>query len=323
MDYDLVSNAAATALKSISAGDPIGPSFARIAALVLPKLPDAAAKTVAGLALSDDVEALNEQFRAVLAEEPPSADINGLCFGIAEMVWGEEGDERPRPGAVAEFTLYISGSTEFDPENEDWPCGPAWWPESRYFVVPSMKTLSDLCASLESDDAWLVAAGLIEPLSILLVGEICRTIEPGTLLGDATWRGIGSGFDGGDLRDIGVVTRDGFVSPALIQSAPTPAPKKRAASKASKARASKARASKAKVAKARASKAKGSKATTSKAKGSSLKNAAKKKPVIKKAAGKKTTNKPSARKKPRTGKAPGSKKATRKASKKKPARRGR
>lgn len=227
MDFDLAEKAAAIALKSIGIGEPIGAAFGRICEIVLPELPEAAAPVVSGLSLSEDVEALNEQIRAVLAEEPAPAAVNGLWFGIAEMAWGDEEEEAPASDATPEFTLYIAGSTEFDPEDADWPCGPVWWPEARYFVVPSFKVLSDLCATLEPDDAGLVATGLIEPLSILLIGEVCRVIEPATLLGGAPWRGIGSGFDGGDLRDIGVVTPDGFASPALLpqkkRGAPRPA----------------------------------------------------------------------------------------------------
>lgn len=235
MDFDLADKAASIALKSIGVGEPLAAAFGRICDIVLPELPEAVAPVAAGLALQEDVEALNEQIRAVLADEPAPAAVNGLWFGIAEMVWGEEGDAKPAPYAPSEFTLYVGGSTAFDPEDVDWPCAPEWWPEARYFVVPSFKVLSDLCATLEPDDAWLVATGLIEPLSILLVGEVCRVIEPATLLGGASWRGIGSGFDGGDLRDIGVVTRDGFASPALlpVKKQAKPRPGKKTSKKAS------------------------------------------------------------------------------------------
>jgi hypothetical protein len=303
MDFDLVDKASAIALKSISAGEPIAPAFGRICELVLPELPEAVASVVEKLALSEDVEALTEQLRALLAEEPPSAAVNGLWFGIAEMVWGEDEDDEPADDATPEFTLYIAGSTEFDPENEDWPCGPVWWPESRYFVVPSFKDLSDLSATMESDDAWLVAAGLIEPLSILLIGEVCRAIEPATLLGGAPWRGVGSGFDGGDLRDIGVVTHEGFASPALL---PKKGPAKKPAAPKSAARAAKAKLGKTKPAKAKSTKKTSKKAGMSKAgakratakkaaKKGSTTRAAKKNSVKKKAAKKKSSSRPAKR----------------------------
>lgn len=283
MDFDLAEKAAAIALKGIGAGAPISQSFARICEIVLPELPEAVAPVVAKLELSEDVDALNEQIRTVLAEEPAPAAVNGLWFGIAEMVWGDEGDKRPAAYAVPEFTLYVGGSTEFDPEDEDWPCAPVWWPEARYFVVPSFKVLSDLCATLEPDDAWLVATGLIEPLSILLVGEVCRVIEPATLLGGAPWRGIGSGFDGGDLRDIGVVTLDGFASPALLPQ------KKRGAPRAA-ARAAKAKPKKKSRKKAVATRSKAKRASKKAGKKVSTKRVVKKSAARKKSAKKRATS---------------------------------
>ena len=231
MDFNLADKAATIALKGMIAGEPVEQTFAEISRAVLPKLPESVRSAAGGLILSDDIDALTEQLRDVLASEPPPADVNGLWFGIAEMVWGAEDGAPPDENATPEFTLYVCGSTGFDPENGDWPCGPEWWPDARYFDLPSFNVLSDLCPTLDGDDAWLVATGLVEPLSILLVGHVCRTIEPGTLLGEAMWRGVGSGFDGGDYRDIGVMMRDGFSSPALFPAKKEPKPRKASATK--------------------------------------------------------------------------------------------
>lgn len=231
MDFNLADKAATIALKGMIAGEPVEQTFAEITHAVLPKLPESVRSAAGGLILSDDIDALTEQLRDVLASEPPPADVNGLWFGIAEMLWGGEDGAPPDENATPEFTLYVCGSTGFDPENGDWPCGPEWWPDARYFDLPSFNVLSDLCPTLDGDDAWLVATGLVEPLSILLVGHVCRTIEPVTLLGEAMWRGVGSGFDGGDYRDIGVMMRDGFSSPALLPAKKEPKPRKASAAK--------------------------------------------------------------------------------------------
>lgn len=231
MNFNLADKAATIALKGMIAGDPVEQTFAEITHAVLPKLPESVRSAAGGLVLSDDIDALTEQLRDVLASEPPGADVNGLWFGIAEMLWGNDEGDPPDEDATPEFTLYVCGSTGFDPENGDWPCGPEWWPDARYFDLPSFNVLSDLCPTLEADDAWLVATGLVEPLSILLVGHVCRTIDPATLLGEAMWRGIGSGFDGGDYRDIGVMMRDGFSSPALLPAKKEPKPGKASARK--------------------------------------------------------------------------------------------
>lgn len=224
MSYELAEKAASAALQSIANRTPVASAFARIRQLVLPALPAQVSEIAEGLDVATDVEALCEQLVHVLTDDEPAPDINGLCFGLVEMLFGSEDGSPPASDQHPEHTLYICGSTRFDPEDSDWPCDPEWWPETRYFIIPSFKALSDLCATLDDDASWLVACGLIEPLSILLVAEACRRVDRGTLLGGAPWRGIGSGFDGGDLRDIGVVTRDGFASPALVESTPAPAP---------------------------------------------------------------------------------------------------
>ncbi len=308
MSYELAEKAAAVALKRMGTGTPVPGTFKEIASLVLPSLPEATRNLVATLDAEEDVEALCEQFAHVLTSEPPSLDVNGFFFGLAEMVFGDAEGNPPGEETHPEHTLYICGSMRFDPSDMDWPCGPEWWPEERYFQIPSFKALSDHCATLDYDAAWLVACGLIEPLSIALVGEACRRIGPKDLLLDAPFRGIGSGFDGGDLRDVGVVTRDGFASPALVESAPA---RRMPTAKASKPKPKKAKSVKAKQPRGTPSKAKGSTARKSKA----MKSAAKKK--AKKTASMKATKKKAGIKKP------AKKKIIRKTSKKRVARRSR
>ncbi len=301
MSYELAEKAAAVALKRMGTGTPVPETFKEIASLVLPSLPEATRNLVATLDAEEDVEALCEQFAHVLTSEPPSLDVNGFFFGLAEMVFGDAEGNPPGGETHPEHTLYICGSMRFDPSDMDWPCGPEWWPEERYFQIPSFKALSDHCATLDYDAAWLVACGLIEPLSIALVGEACRRIGPKDLLLDAPFRGIGSGYDGGDLRDVGVVTRDGFASPALLpvktKSKPRAAanapkkPKKKSAKKAAKAARKKPRKVSGTKATARRGTSTGSGAARakrgSKPAGSKAKKASTKKAATKKASSKK------------------------------------
>lgn len=326
MSYELAEKAAGIALQGVAKGAPAAAAFARVRDAVLPSLPKPVADVVAELDIEADINELCEQLTHVLAEDPPDAQINGLCFGLVEMVFGGEDGSPPDPKQHPEHTLYICGSARFDPEDADWPCDPEWWPETRYFIVPSFKALSDLGATLDPDASWLVACALIEPLSILLVGEACRRVDRATLLGGASWRGIGSGFDGGNLRDVGVVTRDGFASPALVESTPAPArrpPKAKKAAK-TKAKSSKAGSAKAKRPRGKTSKAKGSTPKKASGKKGAGKKAAKKKAAKKEAGVKKAGKKKASRKVNSKGPAsrkPRSKKASRKTSKKKGARR--
>jgi hypothetical protein len=299
MNFDLAETAASIALKHLYAGAPLSDAFARIAEAVLPELPAEIRHLVQTVDVGIDAQMLREQLLATLSQEPPGEEINGLCFGLVEAA-GDDGasedDEADTEGANPEVTLYICGSARFDPAEPDWPCNPEWWPESRYFALPTFKALSDAASAFDGDTAWLISAGLIEPLSIVLVGEVCRGIEPATLLGGAPFRGIGSGFDSGDLRDVGVVTREGFASPALLESADQlepPAPRASAATtpkrRSSSSGSPKAKSSKTKTSKAKATKAKTSKAKSSKAKGSPAKRSSAKKAAVKKATAKKNT----------------------------------
>lgn len=344
MNFDLAETAASIALKHLYAGAPLSDAFARIAEAVLPELPAEIRHLVQTVDVGIDAQMLREQLLATLSQEPPGEEINGLCFGLVEAA-GDDGAsedddaDSEGTGTNPEVTLYICGSARFDPAEPDWPCDPEWWPESRYFALPTFKALSDAASAFDDDTAWLISAGLIEPLSIVLVGEVCRGIEPATLLGGAPFRGIGSGFDSGDLRDVGVVTREGFASPALLESVdeleppatpPTPAPttttpatttpKRRSSpskpspSKPVKSKTSKAKApaAKAKPSKTKSSKTKSSKSKSSKSKASPAKRSSAKKGAAKKAPAKKKAAKPAAKK----ASTKASKKATKRATKK-------
>lgn len=302
MSFDLAERAAEIALQSLARGTPMAEAFTRVRKAVMPSLPKSAGDAVAELDIGADIDALREQLAHVLATEPPGDQINGLCFGLAEMVFGPEDGSPPDAKQHPEHTLYICGSARFDPEDSDWPCDPEWWPESRYFDIPSFRTLSDVSATLDDDAAWLVACGLIEPLSILLVGEACRTMDRRTLLGASEWRGIGSGFDGGDLRDIGVVTRDGFASPALVEATPVPA-RRATKAKRSTPKAKKSNTAKAKPPKGKASRSKGSTPKKSAAKKTGGKKAVKKKAGTKRVGKKQGAKRTASKKAPsKTGK---------------------
>lgn len=209
MDFDLADKAAGIALTGVAAGWAPERTWGEITACVLPHLPQVAHQAAERVDLAEDVDALVTQLTRVLQHEPPEPKVNGLYFGIAELVAGDE-DAGPDPNSPVMFTLYVSGSARYKRTEEDWPCDPAWWPEHRYFDIPAFTRLSKACPEGDTDAAWLVATGLIEPLSIVLVGEACRRVDAATLLGTARSRGIGSGFDSGELRDIGKVTKKGF-----------------------------------------------------------------------------------------------------------------
>lgn len=336
MNFDLAETAASIAMKNLYAGVPLTEAFARIAAAVLPELPTEIRELVHTADVRIDAEMLREQLLTTLRDEPPGEEINGLCFGLVEAAGNDaasEDDEADTEGSGAnpEVTLYVCGSARFDPAEPDWPCDPEWWPESRYFALPIFKALSDAAAACDGDTAWLVSAGLIEPLSIVLVGDVCRNIAPATLLGGAPFRGIGSGFDSGDLRDVGVVTQEGFASPALLESADFPEPKapeataaqaattpksRSSQSKPSQSKPSQSKASKAKAKASKTSKAKASKPKPAKAKGSPAKKSSTKKAPAKKSAAKKSPAKKSAAKKRPASKKTASKKPTKKTIKK-------
>jgi hypothetical protein len=226
MDFETASLAVERAMEHVRRGTPFAEALRDVATIGLAKMPREVSEGFAGLDLEAGYADLREKVLLLLKSEPPSTRINGLCFGIVELIDGEEdsdgdegdeddGDARNTDENGAERTeqvLYLSGSTNFDAEaiDPDWPCDPAWFPEGRYLDSHLFRGFGTLRDTKDFDVAWLVDCCIIEPAAILAAASLAAGPDGPALLGKAKYRGIGTGFDSGDLHTLGVLTAEGF-----------------------------------------------------------------------------------------------------------------
>jgi hypothetical protein len=147
--------------------------------------------------------------------DPPADDINGLWFGLVEMITDDEADDAELHEdelTTTEMILYITGSADYElgVDDPDWPCDVSWEPEERYFSIQLTQHISRIRQLHGFDEQWIVDIAILEPLVILTVGTVVRNLGPDILLGTADHRAIGTGFDSGDLNEVGILTREGF-----------------------------------------------------------------------------------------------------------------
>jgi hypothetical protein len=108
--------------------------------------------------------------KKIVDSEHPNKDIIGYYFGIFES-------------GTKEYTLYLSGSTEFDEEDEDWACNDDFEPKEKYLPLPQYKNLK-----------W-------EEVLNEIVGILKKFIETNVYKNSFFLRakGIATGFDEGNL----------------------------------------------------------------------------------------------------------------------------
>ena len=181
------------------------------------------ARGAAGGSLDDAIGRANAYLEAgadlAFVEGPTSVDeVRRICREVKGPVFYNQTGVSPRFG-LAEmhngnmeesiWTPYISGSVKFNPKDNDWPCNPKWFPDDRWAQNEPMTILSRLRAKHEQRH-WYIEVCLIEPLHRLYIAHFARACPSHILLGKSNSRGIGCGFDSGDLFTIGTVTSKGF-----------------------------------------------------------------------------------------------------------------
>lgn len=128
----------------------------------------------------------------VLSTEPPSEEINAFWFGLFNPILDNN---------EASCGLYVSGSTQFDPEDEtgDWAVvsDDSYLPEGRYAASSVLQRIHRLVT--EDDDGQIGEYVLCLGYASLAVREICRSLNPKLLLGQRQSRAIAVGFDSGDF----------------------------------------------------------------------------------------------------------------------------
>jgi hypothetical protein len=138
----------------------------------------------------------------------PTPGISGFWFGLFDPIYAGEED--------ATRGIYLAGSERFDPQHleDEWPVGPGYFPEHRYFR-------SRMLEMFFAEDRRCHAAGFKKLASEfnyifclvytgLWLREMMTTTDPVPLLGEREFRGVGFGFDSGDVITLGVLKSRGF-----------------------------------------------------------------------------------------------------------------
>jgi hypothetical protein len=115
-------------------------------------------------------ENFEKWIRKIVDSEHPSKDIIGYYFGIFES-------------GTKEYTLYLSGSTEFNGEDEDWVCNNDFEPNEKYLPLPQYKNLK-----------W---EEVLNEITGILKNFMETYVYKNSFFSKA--KAIATGFDGGDL----------------------------------------------------------------------------------------------------------------------------
>ncbi len=155
----------------------------------------------AALAFDDDVDHLRRWLVSLLTDEPPGAEVDGLCFGVFNPVYD---DGQPTAD------MYAAGA-HYRPSDPDWACDPMWFPDGRN---AHSQVLHDIYRLAYQGSESSLGNRAEYPLALVYTGTVIRAlaIQLGdSLRGDATRRGLTVGFDSGDWLCIGTLTSAGFV----------------------------------------------------------------------------------------------------------------
>ena len=134
----------------------------------------------APMALETENQSLLHQLEALIQESPLPASIVAIYFGLFESA----GDEGSFP------QLYVIGTTEYDPDDEDWACidDGAWAPEGRYLEVGRLRAM--------------------DPENFEGIHEYCRDLllsvesQLTRLFGKPQGRPVALGWDDGDIETL-------------------------------------------------------------------------------------------------------------------------
>ncbi|MFT3684373.1 MAG: hypothetical protein QM783_05500 [Phycisphaerales bacterium] len=204
MNFKLADRAHNTVRKHVFKGTPLDEAWADVVKSAKPAVGPQVAKAALDLPIAAGLVTCTAEYASLLLRDNagPAKKVNGLWFGLATLMQSDDMDDTI-------VTPYISGSVKFSTKNYDWPCGPDWFPDDRWATNEPMTILSRLRLK-HKQRHWYIEVCLIEPLHRLYVAHFARACPPHILLGKAKSRGIGCGFDEGDLLTIGAADANGF-----------------------------------------------------------------------------------------------------------------
>ena len=121
--------------------------------------------------IPDVPRSIADWFDRIGRSSPPADGIVALNIGIFETPNG--------------YTIYLTGSTEYDPDNDDWACREDYSPKERYFELPSEFTSGKDWKEVEEDLKLLIR-------NILSSDQFANNVLAKTEV-------FAVGFDDGDL----------------------------------------------------------------------------------------------------------------------------
>ncbi|MDB5338784.1 MAG: hypothetical protein JWN70_4403 [Planctomycetaceae bacterium] len=163
------------------------------------------------LNLEDELRHIETWLLETLVTKPPARTIRGLRFGLFH----------PELNGRPSCDLYLAGSRSFDADSGAW----GYDQDYRAPTEPRSRAL-DALYLIASDDQHQADGAVVHLclwFALLAIAELCRR-HSAAIRGTAARRGIGVGFDSGDLIIVGVHSASGFKPQPLEK--PTRKPKR-------------------------------------------------------------------------------------------------
>lgn len=158
-----------------------------------------------GLDIATDLCRLEKWITDVFSTAPPPRKIRGLRFGL----FHPESEGRPS------CDLYLAGASWFDHQSHTWA-----YDQSYLAPTTPQSLVLDQLYLVSVEDRFDGRAAIVHLClwyGLLAVAELCR--RHSTLLrGTAARRGVGVGFDGGDIIVVGAHSKAGFSAAPLGES---------------------------------------------------------------------------------------------------------
>ena len=151
------------------------------------------------LDFDNDADDLTKWLQQLFIQEPPSANINGLWFGLHNPVLD---DGQPS------CQMYVGGSSVFDPgsNSNEWVCQLSWSPQGRYSTSQILTELyRQVDAVTTNQVSYLGEAFLCHGYLALVVSHWCNGPIRQTLLGGVSIRAVVIGHDSGDFYRMAVL----------------------------------------------------------------------------------------------------------------------
>ena len=143
-------------------------------------------------------EAFLDHTKDMLTSEPPSSEIVAYYLGMIDM----------QGGLLKKYEyqrFYLCGTDQFDADEEDWACDPAWFPSKRYYDTPLLNAIGKAQHTTDSTATYLLSLTIAAAFAIRAAPLIAAHTNP-----TANPVPIAIGHDSGDIFIVGYATPEGI-----------------------------------------------------------------------------------------------------------------